>query len=260
MRIFLGTLLAAALFAATPAAADMATAQQAYASGDFPRALELWQVEAAAGNPDAAWYVGNMYVDGIGLDEPDPFVAAEFYQIAVDARHIEAMASLGMLYLQGMGVDQDYNRAAELMFAAAVEGHPVAQVELANLFLYGVPERVERSTGHAYEWYSLAAGRGVVIAQFRLSQLYWEGIGVREDKEEGLMWIAAAFYLSQTEEEPYWSHRAFPLDGEILDDNGGTVTLRQAVSDLYGTYRFEVPSDVAAEADQRAREWVAERF
>ncbi len=260
MRMFLGTILAAATLLTTPAAADMATAQQAYASGDFPRALELWQVEAAAGSPDAAWYVGNMYVDGIGLDAPDPFVAAEFFQMAVDQRHVEAMASLGLLYLQGLGVEQDYPRAAELLFDAAVEGHPVAQFELANLFLEGVPEKVERSAGHAYEWYSLAAGRGVIAAQMRLSQLYWQGIGVREDKEEGLLWVAIAFYLSQAEEEPYWSHRVFPLDGDMLNDNGGTVTLRQAISDQYGTYRFEVPSDVANAVDQQARAWVAERF
>ncbi len=260
MRILFGALMAVALWSTAPAHADMATAQQAFADGDFTRALQLWQSEATEGNADAAWYVGNMYVDGIGIDAPNPFLAAEFFQLAVDQNHVEGMTSLGLLYLQGLGVEQDYAAGAALLFDAAVEGHPVAQVELANLFLVGVPEQVERVPGHAFEWYSLAGGRGVILAQMRVAQMYWDGVGIDADRNLGLTWIAIAYHLSRMDDELYWSNRVFPLDAQIGADGVGTVTLRQAVADLYNSYRFEVPPANATQADQEALAWIAERF
>lgn len=260
MRIFLSALVIALAFAAAPARADMASAQQAYANGDFLRALQLWQEEANAGNADAAVYLGNMYVDGIGISEPDPELAAVYYQMAVDQNHAEAQASLGLLYLQGAGVEQSYPRAAQLLYEAAEQGHPVAQVELANLFLVGVPEQVERVPGHAHEWYSLAAGRGVMFAQMRLGQMYWDGIGAEQNTHQALYWMAIAYHLSQNDDEPYWSYRVFPLDAGFGDPEEGMGTLRAAIATLYAEYRAAVPEEDAQLADDRALSWIAERF
>lgn len=261
MRIFISAIFAGLLFVtAVPAHADMAAAQQAYAEGDFTRALELWQEETNAGDADAAWYVGNMYIDGLGIDYPDPELAVIYYQMAVDAGQVEAKVSLGLLYAQGRGVDQDYYRAFSLLYEAALEEHPVAMVEIANYFFDGVPGQVEQSRGHAFEWFGLAARRGVVLAQMRFGQMYFLGTGAPENREEGLKWLAVAREVARSQSEPYWSNRVFPLDDVIgLDDNDEPQTLRQAVIALYAEYAAQVDPETEDAAHQAALAWIAER-
>ncbi len=261
MRSFVIAALAACLLFGAPAArADMAEAQQAYANGDFTRAVELWQDEAAAGDADAAWYVGNMFVDGLGVGYPDPTLAAIYYQMAVDQGHAEAQVSLGLLHIQGRGVEQDYHRAVELLYDAAEAGHAVAIVELANLFAEGVPNEVIKSEPHAFEWYGVAASQGIVFAQMRLGQFYFHGIGAPQDQQAGLMWIGVAREVARSRSEPYWSNRVYPLDAEIgADDDGVPTTLRDAVAALYDDYVSQVSPETAVDAQQAALAWIAER-
>ncbi len=256
MRIFPGLIFAALLLSAsTGARADMAAGQQAYAAGEFLRAIQIWREEANAGDADAAWYVGNMYVDGLGIAEPDPTRAANFYQMAVDQDHVEAKVSLGLLYAQGVGVEEDYARAMALLYEAALAGHAVAQVELANYFLDGVPGRVEQSQGHAFEWYGLAARQGVVLAQMRYGQMNFQGIGAPEDQEVGLMWVGVAREIAISSHEPYWSYRVYPLDATI---GAGDATLRSAVIALYDDYAAQVTDEIVIDARQGALVWIAE--
>ena len=79
--------------------------------------------------------------------------------MAADQDHTEAQVSLGLLYAQGRGVEEDYQTAMDLLYAAALDGHPIAQVELANYFLYGVPDKVQQSESHAFDWY----GPGILV-------------------------------------------------------------------------------------------------
>jgi len=261
MRKFVSAIVAATFMAASaPAYADMAEAQQAYANGDFTRAVELWQDEASAGDADAAWYVGNMFVDGLGVGDPDPELATTYYQMAIDQDHVEAMVSLGLLFAQGRGVRQNYHRAMNLLYQAALEEHPVAMVEIANYFLDGVPNYVEKSEGHAFEWYGLAARQGVVLAQLRFGQMHYLGIGAPQDQEEGLMWIAVAREVALSRDEPYWSYRVYPLDDAIRGAEGDEPhTLRSSVIALYDEYVAEVSPEVANDAQQAALAWIADR-
>jgi TPR repeat protein len=259
MRIIV-TGLALLVLAALPARADMASAQQAYANGEFTRALELWQEEAYAGNGDAAWYVGNMFIDGLGLDRPDAEMAAIYYQMGAEDGHIEAKVSLGLLYGQGRGVEQDFARAMSLLYEAALEEHPVAMVEIANYFLDGVDGLVQQSEAHAYEWYGLAARRGVVFAQIRFGQMHYLGLGAPENQEEGLKWLAVAREVALSRNEPYWSARVFPLDDTIgEDEDGNPQSLRDVAIGLFDEYAAEVSPEVADDARQAALAWIAER-
>lgn len=262
MRILISAIVAGALLVAgAPAQADMASAQQAYAEGDFTRALELYLEEANAGNADAALYVGNMYIDGLGIDYPEPELAAFYYQMAADQGQIEAIVNLGLLYLQGRGVDRNYGQGITLLYQAAAEDHPVAMVELANIFFDGVPGQVEQSRGHSAQWYYLASLDGVVFAQMRFGQMQFLGTGAPLNQEEGLMWIGIAREVARNQHnEPYWSHRVFPLDDVIgLDENDEPQTLRQAVIALYDEYAAQVDPEVENAARQAALAWIADR-
>jgi len=246
------------LAVAVPAHADMAEAQAAYAAGNFSEAILLWREEASHGDADAAWYVGNMYVDGLGVDEPDEGEAVTYYQLAIDQDHVEAQVSLALMYAQGRGVPQDYHAAMDLLYAAALQDHAVAQVELANYFLYGVPGLVEQSPGHSFEWYGLASLQGVIFAQYRLAEMNFQGIGAPQNMEKGLMWMSIARDVALTQEEPYWSYRVFPLDAQLATADGGQETLRQAVNRLYGDYAALMTPQAVERAETMARQWIAE--
>ena len=143
--------------------------------------------------------------------------------------------------------------------AAALDGHPIAQVELANYFLYGVPDKVQQSESHAFDWYGLAARQGVVIAQLRYGQLRFLGIGAPQNQAEGLMWVSIAQEVAGAEQEPYWSHRVYPLDAEISSGDGASMTLRDAVSAVYRVFITEVSDEVEANANEAALAWIAQR-
>ncbi len=257
MRLIRIALMALGLLVlAVPAAANMAEAQRAYANAEFEQALRIWRDEANNGNADAAWYAGNMYIDGLGVSRPDLDLAINYYEMAVEQDHIEAQVSLGLLYAQGRGVDQDYHHAMALLYEAGLAGHAVAQVELGNYFLDGVEGLVEQSPGHAFEWYGLAALQGVVYAQMRLGQMNFSGIGAPQNQEEGLMWIAIAREVAATQQEPYWSYRVFPLDAPMQGARED-ASLRDAVLRLHGDYTALMTPVAAARAEQAAVDWIA---
>jgi len=61
-------------------------------------------------------------------------------------------------------------------------------------------------------------------------------------------------------DEPYWSHRVYPLDDEISGAEGEEPhTLRAAVIALYDEYVAEVSPEVADDAQQAALAWIADR-
>jgi hypothetical protein len=134
-------------------------------------------------------------------------------------------------------------------------------VELANLFFDGVRGKVEQSRGHSAQWYNLASLQGVVFAQMRYGQMQFLGTGAPVNQEEGLMWIGIAREVARNEHnEPYWSHRVFPLDDVIAtDEDGNPITLRQAVIDLYDEYAAQVDSETEDAARQAALAWIADR-
>lgn len=81
-------------------------------------ALAVWQPQAAAGDPEAQFYVGQIYEKGLGA-AADPARAAAWYRKAAEQDYHPAQVGLGYLYESGSGVEQDaaealrwYRRAA----------------------------------------------------------------------------------------------------------------------------------------------------
>jgi hypothetical protein len=92
----------------------------AYDRADYRTALAAWLVEAESGDPEAQYYVGQIYEKGLG-QEPDYAKAAEWYEKAAAQGYSPAQNSLGFLYEKGLGVTADaevalnwYRRSADL--------------------------------------------------------------------------------------------------------------------------------------------------
>jgi TPR repeat protein len=141
-------------------------------SGDYAKALELWQsladpkegVEDVNAQFELAW----LYTNGLGTLK-DLETAAFYFRRAAEGGHAEAQNKLGQLYLYGQGVTQDRIEAVKWLTAAAEQGWGDSQFTLGQLYLKG--EGTEVNLSEADKWLNLAAAQGVKGADDALSEL-----------------------------------------------------------------------------------------
>ncbi len=107
-RLFLSALLSVLLVGT--ASADFDAGLAAYEEGDYAAALREWRPLADEGDLDAQFYLGEMHLQGKGVDR-DFKKASEWLAKAAQAGHPRAQGVLGGLYAVGLGVSQDFGMA-----------------------------------------------------------------------------------------------------------------------------------------------------
>lgn len=140
-----------------PVRADYEGAVYAYYRQDYETALREFKTLAAAGDKNAQYNAGLMYLKGQGA-ATDPEEAARWFHRAALQGQVDAQSFLGALYADGQGLRQDYTLAAYWWRRAAEAGHPAAQSFLGQLYLDGLG--VARDYVEAYVWFSLAEATG----------------------------------------------------------------------------------------------------
>lgn len=87
---------------------------------NYATSLKVWLPQAEAGDPEAMYYVGQIYEKGLGTS-PDPAQAAGWYRRAAEKGDGASAVALGSLYEQGAGVERNevealgwYRKAAGL--------------------------------------------------------------------------------------------------------------------------------------------------
>lgn len=98
-------------------------AKDAYAKGDFPKALDHFERAARAGNADAEYYAGVMLSVGDGARR-NPAEALKHFEAAAAKEQPDALYALGRRYLVGDGVDRDPNKALALLDRAVLAYAP----------------------------------------------------------------------------------------------------------------------------------------
>jgi hypothetical protein len=95
-------------------------------ASNYATSLKVWQPQADAGDPQAQYYVGRIYDNGLGR-APDAALAAVWYKKAADKGNTAALTALAGLYEKG-GIDGAPNatRALELYRQAAKLTEPLA--------------------------------------------------------------------------------------------------------------------------------------
>lgn len=156
MQDWQGLAIAAITSAEKGTVRDMVRAGHYYRTGfgvhrDWTQAVRWYQQAARAGDANAAYWAGKLY-----LQEQRPAEAREWFARAVGMSLEEVQASweLGRLYLHGTGVEQDKHRAAAHFFNAAALGYAPAQYELAQLL------REQGDESSAAHWLRQAAEQG----------------------------------------------------------------------------------------------------
>ena len=142
----------------------------AWARGDFKKAMKLLKPLAEAGQPIAEHRVGVMYVLGQGVDK-NPAEAIKWFSKAAEQGQGESQHSMGLRYLWGDGIDKNPETAAAWLTAAANQGIPDSATWLADMYWNG--SGVQQDPVEAYKWMILAGDKfninhrnGVTLDQF----------------------------------------------------------------------------------------------
>jgi uncharacterized protein len=164
-------------------AQDFEAGMDAYMSGDFVRAAEIWTALAEQGDAEAQNELAFLHYTGLGVPE-DWAEAARLYRLAAEQGMAEAQGELGFRYRLGLGVEEDPTEAARWYALAAAQGDDLSQAALG--WMYEVGEGVTQDYGEAARYYRLAAKQGAPNAQNQLGHLYLAGLGVPRDEAEAL--------------------------------------------------------------------------
>jgi hypothetical protein len=136
---------------AGPAAAN--PAEDAYKHKDYATALQLWRKAAQSGDALAAFNIGQMNFDGLGVPV-DHAAGARAFRAAADLGLSAAHTRLGVLYAKGDGLPMDMAKAASCWRLGAAAGDPVAALNLGAAYNNG--QGVRRNVVFAYLWIGVA--------------------------------------------------------------------------------------------------------
>ncbi len=223
---------------------DLKKAKRAYRSGNYERAVKLFQSESEDGNIVADWYLGNMYRQGLGVPRNDAMAysyysrVAETYDPDEDDHNrlriaVDAMVRLADYKRTGAvnaGLQPDPHAAAEVYLRIATTyGHPAAQYALGVMNIRG--EGMKKNPQQGLKWLMAAARKRYAPAEAFLGELYWDGKIVRPDRTRAMMWYILARESARPEENPEIFDRALQFESNIAEDERIEAEARAKVWD-----------------------------
>lgn len=144
------------------------TAGRGGVAQDFERASFWFREAAQSGIANAAYNLGVLYHQGLGV-ERDLGKALYWYREAAKKNHPEAQYNLGIAYIEGIGTDYNPQVAAVFFERAAESGIMEAAYNLGLIFENGLLGKAQNED--ALYWYKLAADAGSQEAKSALDQL-----------------------------------------------------------------------------------------
>jgi hypothetical protein len=122
-----------ALMAWPVLASDVTDAVNAMRAGNFAEAYCVLKPHAEAGDPEAQYNIGWMYLNGYGLAMNDSH-ALKWWKLASEQGYTDATFSIAMLYSLGEGkVDQDMDKAIDYYLMAVEDGHEDANMIIRSM-------------------------------------------------------------------------------------------------------------------------------
>ena len=154
----LAAILSAPIWADTKAGVD------AWTRGDYTGAVKEWEAEAARGDADALFNLGQAYKLGKGVKQDLTRAEALFGQAAAMG-HLQAADNYGLLLFQR----GDHGKALPYIRAAADRGDPRAQYLLGVMHFNG--DLVPKDWVRAYALVTLAQQQGLPQASTAVTQM-----------------------------------------------------------------------------------------
>ncbi len=161
-------------------------------------ALRWFRMAAHAESLEGVFYLARCYELGIGV-EPDSDKAFRGYKKTAKLGFLPAKLRLAQIYHRGeLGVRRNRNKATHWYFAAAVDGDPVAQTEMARRCERG--SGIEQDEQAACQWLRKAAGKKHGPALVALGDYYAQGrAGLDEDPEAAYEYYRQAAFVGDAD-------------------------------------------------------------
>jgi localization factor PodJL len=147
------------------------------------------RMAALAGDPAAAYEIGNRWFEGRGV-VASTAEAKQWFEFAYKEGSIPAAYRIGNIYEKGFGTPKDLNEARRYYTLAAEAGNAKAMHNLAVLAAEGNEGKPDYYA--ASRWFRSAADRNVRDSQYNLGVLYARGAGVEKNFAESYRWFALA--------------------------------------------------------------------
>jgi len=190
-KLILGAVAVGLMGAAIPAGADVKAGVDAWAKGDFPKAVAEWRPLAVAGDADAQFNLGQAYKLGRGVPL-DPAMAESWFRKAAVQGHFQAQDNYGLaLFQSGKKAD-----ALPWLEKSVARGEPRTQLVLGTMLFNG--DGVARDYPRAYALMTRASASGLQSASQTLAQM--DQYISPADREKGT--ALAQQYAAQTSMQP----------------------------------------------------------
>ena len=159
---------------------ELGRAHGAYKQGDYALALKEFQTYAERGNSEAQYYLGVMYLKGIGLkNQKDPKSVKNildkgirWINTSVQQNNPDALGVLASFYERGFSLYQkDLKKAFELRTKAAETGDALSIYNLGEAVLRGLG--TSQNTNDAIILFETAASKKLPTAMFNLGVIFY---------------------------------------------------------------------------------------
>ncbi|MBT6076753.1 MAG: sel1 repeat family protein, partial [Oceanospirillaceae bacterium] len=170
-RLLVGATMVA--MCALPAhAASFKQAKKHYAAADYSAAIAELQPLAKAGNADANNLLGEMYLQGAGVNS-DITLAKTFFEAGARVGHLAALANLADI------LNREYKVELVTLEPLAEAGNAKAQNRLGRMYEFGQGHSINPQA--AYAWYKKAADQGLMNGRMNLARAHNFGLGTEQD-------------------------------------------------------------------------------
>jgi len=202
--------------------ADVNEGLRAYKNRDYAAAARHFTADAEKGNREARFWIGVLYMNGLGVPK-NCSAAMTWFLKSADQAYVPAQSLLADLYESGKCAEKDEQAAGKWLRKAAEGGNADDQYELAcKLFsspgsdaselldwfrraaeqghlgaqsalgvLLDIPhsKKFKEQPEEAAKWRRMAAVQGDPDAQYSLGKMYRDGNGVPQSYQEALKWF-----------------------------------------------------------------------
>ena len=137
-------------------------------------------------DPEASYYLGRIFNEGLGGIQPQRRLGFEYYKKAAEKNHIEAQTEYGIYYLSGEFVLRDYKKAIQFFEKSAAKNNLKALLILGGLYSSGTV--VKKNNKKAFQNYEKAAKAGSEVAAYQIGTFYEEGKSVSKSDKKAYDW------------------------------------------------------------------------
>ena len=153
----------------------------------------LYELEIAAGNPQAMNDLGAHYYGGDRGFAQDFTKAVALYRLAAENGNLQAQENLGYCYYYGRDMDVDYEKAFHCFALGAFAGRLVSLYKIGDMYRHG--HYVKKNAGEAFRIYTrclalMTEEDQALIAgpvRLRLGDMLLNGIGTEPNAEAALL-------------------------------------------------------------------------